>query len=133
MELQITGKNVELSPEVRRYIEGKLGKLSRHLPEIEESRVEIIEEKTKSPEQHFIVQITVNSNGTLLRGEERGPDLLTAINKVAAVIDRQIEHFKGKRARRRKGAARDIRNQPENELRPPARVDLHGRETGGRR
>ena len=122
MELQITGKNMELSPEVHRYIEGKLGKLSRHLPEIEESRVEIVEEKTKSPEQHFVVQITVNSNGTLLRGEERGPDLLTAINKVAAVIDRQIEHFKGKRARRRKGAARETRTQPGQKLPPPTQV-----------
>jgi putative sigma-54 modulation protein len=122
MELQITGKNMELSPEVRRYIESKLGKLSRHLPEIGESRVEIVEEKTKSPEQHFVVQITVNSNGTLLRGEERGSDLLTAINKVAAVIDRQIEHFKGKRARRRKGAARETRNQPEQKLPPPTQV-----------
>ena len=68
MGLQITGKNIELSPTVRSYIERKLGKFSRHLPNIIESEVEITEEKTKSPQQHFVVQVTVNSNGTLLRG-----------------------------------------------------------------
>ena len=96
MELQITGKNVKLMPAVRRYIERKLGKLTRHLPNIMESKVEISEEKTKSPQQHFVVQVTVNSSGTLLRGEERGEDLLTAIDKVVAVMTRQIEHYKGK-------------------------------------
>ncbi len=46
MELQIIGKNVQLAPEVRDYIERKLGKLGRHLPNITESKVEVSEEKT---------------------------------------------------------------------------------------
>ncbi len=96
MELQITGKNLELAPEVRDYIERKLGKLNRHLPNITASKVEIVEEKTKSPQQRFVVQMTVDSKGTLLRGEERGEDLFTAIDRVAAIMNRQIEHYKGK-------------------------------------
>ncbi|GAG41306.1 unnamed protein product, partial [marine sediment metagenome] len=96
MELQITGKNVKLVPTARRYIERKLGKLSRHLPNIVESKVEVAEEKTKSPEQRFVIQVTIDSNGTLLRGEERGENLFVAIDKVVAVLDRQIERYKGK-------------------------------------
>ncbi|MEE9520829.1 MAG: ribosome-associated translation inhibitor RaiA, partial [Dehalococcoidales bacterium] len=61
MELQITGKNIDLSSAVRRYIERKLGKLSRFLPNITESKVEIFEEKTKSPQQRFVVQVTIDS------------------------------------------------------------------------
>jgi len=96
MELQITGKNIELTPALRQLIGRKLSKLRRHLPNIKEQKVEIYEEKTKSPEQRFVVEVTLDSNGTLLRGVERGEDLLKAINKVAAVIDRQIERYKGK-------------------------------------
>ena len=103
MELQITSKNMELSSEVRHYIERKLGKLSRHLPHIIESKVEVFEEKTKSPQQHFVVQVTVDSSGILLRSEERGADLFTAINKAVSVINRQIEHHKGKLYAKRKG------------------------------
>jgi putative sigma-54 modulation protein len=82
MSLQVTAKNIELTPELRQYIERKLGKLSRHLPGIIEARVEIAEEKTRSPQQRFIAQVTVDSSGTLLRGEERGEELFSAIDKV---------------------------------------------------
>ncbi|MCD6300078.1 MAG: ribosome-associated translation inhibitor RaiA [Dehalococcoidales bacterium] len=105
MELQITGKNLELLPAVRRYIERKLGKLGRHLPNITESKVEISEEKTKSPQQRFVVQVTVDSSGTLLRGEERGEDLFTAIDRVAEVMERQIEHYKGKLYEKGRGSS----------------------------
>ena len=105
MELQITGKNMELSPPVRSYIERKLGKLSRHLPNIIESNVEISEEQTRSPQQHFVVQVTLNSNGTLLRGEERGEDLFTAIDKLVGIMGRQIERYKGKLYRKGRGSS----------------------------
>ena len=97
MELRIIGKNIELIPTVHQYIERKLGKLNRHLPNIIESKVEISEEKTKSPQQRFIVRVTVAGSGTRCYGEEKGEDLFTAIDRAAGVITRQIEHHKGKR------------------------------------
>jgi len=105
MELQITGKNIELTPAARRYIERKLGKLNRHLPNITESKVEISEEKTKSPQQHFIVRATVAGSGTRLHGEERGKDLFMAIDKVAAIMTRQMEHYKGKLYEKGRGSS----------------------------
>jgi putative sigma-54 modulation protein len=103
MQLQISGKNMELSPEVHRYIERKLGKLSRYLPNIVEAKVEVSQEKTRSPQQHFVVQVTVDNAGTPLRTEERGADLFTAIDKVSAVMNRRIEHYKSKRYNKRRG------------------------------
>ena len=123
MELQITGKNIELSPAVHRYAERKLGKLGRYLPNITESRVDILEEETKSPQQRFVVQMTIDSGGTLLRGEERGEDLFSAIDKVATVMSRQIEHHKGKLYEKGKGSslARSEFSK-ETETRPQRRV-----------
>ena len=103
MELQIMGKNIELTPAVRRYLERKLGKLNRHLPNIIKSKVEITEEKTKSPQQHFVVRVTVASSGTQHYGEERGEDLFKAIDKVTATMTRQLEHYKGKRYEKGRG------------------------------
>jgi putative sigma-54 modulation protein len=105
MELQITSKNIDLSSAVHRYIERKLSKLSRYLPNIIESKVEIFEEKTKSPQQRFVVRVTIDSSGTLLRGEERGEDLFTAIDKVTTVMNRQIEHYKGKLYEKGRGSS----------------------------
>lgn len=96
MELTITGKHLDLSPAQRSHIERKLGKLTKHLPNILEAKVEITEEKTKSREDHFVAQVTMVVNGAILRGEVRGEDLLTAIDRVEKVMARQIEHYKGK-------------------------------------
>jgi putative sigma-54 modulation protein len=103
MQLQISSKNMELSPEVRHYIERKLGKLSHYLPNIIEAKVEVSQEKTRSPQQHFVVQATIDNTGTPLRSEERGADLFTAIDKASTVMNRRIEHYKGKRHQKRRG------------------------------
>ena len=47
MELIITSKGVELTEEVRRLIERKLGRLDRHLENITDTKVEITEEQTE--------------------------------------------------------------------------------------
>ena len=103
MELMITGKNMELTPAVRRYIERKLGKLNRYLSNIIESKVEISEEKTKSPQHHFAVRVVANGRGVQLRSEKRGKDLFRAIDKVAATMTRQLDRYKGKRDEKGRG------------------------------
>jgi len=120
MELNITAKNIELTPTVRQLIEKRLGKLGRHLPDIREYKVEIAREKTRDASQHFSVQLTIDSHGTLLRGVERGEDLPAAINKVAAVIDRQIERYKGKLYEKGRGGS--PRDEEEAEPAPRGRV-----------
>ncbi|MCX6002988.1 MAG: ribosome-associated translation inhibitor RaiA [Chloroflexi bacterium] len=96
MELQITGQSIEILPTVRDYVEKKFGKLDRHFTNINGVKVELGEQKTKSPDQRYRVQVTLDANGTLLRAEERAENLLVAIDKVVPMIDRQVERYKGK-------------------------------------
>ncbi len=105
MELQIVGTNMQITPAVRRYIERKLGKLNRHLPNIIDTKVEVSEEKTKSPQQHYLVRATVSSGGAVFHGEDRGEDLFVAIDRVAAIMIRQLEHHKGKRHEKGRGVS----------------------------
>ena len=71
MEIIVTGKNVEVSGQIQDYVERKLKKLGNHLPALNEFKVEIGQERTKSLEDRFVVQVTVNSAGTLLRAKRR--------------------------------------------------------------
>jgi putative sigma-54 modulation protein len=96
MELQIFSKNMELTPAIQQYVQKKIGKLDRYLPNITEAKVEISEEKTKSHQHRFTAQATLNSKGVLLRGEERGENVNVAVDAVAEVLERQIERYKGK-------------------------------------
>lgn len=105
MELQIAGTNVEITPDTHHYIERKFGKLNKHLPDIIDIKVEVSEEKTKAPEQHYLVRATVNSGAgrAIFHGEERAEDLFKAIDKVAVVLTRQLEKHKGKLYNRGRG------------------------------
>ena len=96
MDLQISSQGIEILPTVKDYIEKKFGKFDRHFQYINGTKVELSEQNTKSQDQRYRVQVTLDANGTLLRAEERAENLLIAIDKVVPVIDRQIERYKGK-------------------------------------
>ncbi|MFQ5826403.1 MAG: ribosome hibernation-promoting factor, HPF/YfiA family [Dehalococcoidia bacterium] len=116
MELLVTSKNVEISEAVEKYLERKLGKLARHLPAINESKVEISREKAKSPDERYVVQVTVNSRGTLLRAECQAAVLDAAIDSVSDVLARQIERYKGKLHERRRKTSQAKRQTPPSEI-----------------
>ena len=105
MELVIKSKNIEVSEHTKRQIEKKIGKLERYLDNVTEAIVELSEEATRSRENRYVVQVTLNCQGTFLRGEERAADLFTALDAVAEVMNRQIRRYKGKfEAKRRRRA-----------------------------
>ena len=103
MELLIKGKNLDIEKSAQEYIRSKFSKLERHLPDLDEVKVELTQEMTKATENRYVVQVTINTHGTLLRCEERSSNITAAVDIVVDVLDRQIERFKGKlyRSKRR--------------------------------
>ncbi|MEW6142787.1 MAG: ribosome-associated translation inhibitor RaiA [Chloroflexota bacterium] len=97
MELQVIGKNIEVTASLRSLVERKVNKLTRFLPTIRETKVELFHEKARSPKQRYTAQVTVNNNGVLLRGEEKAENIQTALDAVAEVMARQIKRYKEKR------------------------------------
>jgi putative sigma-54 modulation protein len=125
MKLQIIAKNnMEVSEAMRAYIEKKVGKLSRYLPTLDESKVEISREGTKVPEQRFTVQVTIDSRGVLIRAQEKSKDMHTAIDKVVDVLSKRIERYKGKLYDKSRGVsfARQGAAIEEEEIEAPKRV-----------
>lgn len=97
MKLQVIGKNnVEVSETIRAYVEKKVGKLGRYLPTLDEGKVEISREGAKLPNQRFIVQVTLDNRGVLIRAQEKSKDTRAAIDKVVDVLSKRIERYKGK-------------------------------------
>jgi putative sigma-54 modulation protein len=125
MELQIIAKNnVEVSETIGAYIEKKIGKLGRYLPSIDEGKVEISREGAKLPEQRFTVQVTLDSKGVLIRAQEKSKDIRTAIDKVANVLSKRIERYKGKLYDKGRGIsfARQGASTEAEEIEAPQRV-----------
>jgi putative sigma-54 modulation protein len=103
MQIILKGKNVEITDWLREYVEKKVNKLDRYLPDINEARVELSTENTRSSQDRQVAQLTVRSNGLILRAEERTDDMFAAIDAVIDKMHRQIARYKGKREDRWQG------------------------------
>ena len=69
MDLQIQGRNLEISDQIKEHITKKLGLIDRHLPNIGRADVEIASEATRAQKDRVVVQVTLNVSGTLLRAQ----------------------------------------------------------------
>ena len=108
MQVTIRGKNVEVTPKVQDYVEKKVGKLDRFLPTISEAHMELAAEKTRSAQDSQVAQLTIRSQGTILRVEERHQDIFAAIDAVLDKMYRKIGRYKGKRQDRSRAGAEEI-------------------------
>lgn len=104
MKLTIRTHNVELTEWLEEYVQKKIGRLERFLPDIDEIRVELREENTRSASDRAIAQVTLRSRRTILRAEERSGDMFASIDAVSDKLERRIERYKGKTARNSKRA-----------------------------
>lgn len=92
----VRGKNIEITPSLREYVEKRVGKIEKYFEKVDEITVLL----TVSKGRH-IVEVTVPvPGGVLLRGEEATMDMYTSIDLVVEKLERQIRKQKTKLERR---------------------------------
>ncbi len=96
MELNIRGRNLEITERIRTHVSEKLGQLERHLPSLSTVTVELSTEPTRAQRHRVVAQVTMNVGGSILRSEQRATDANAAINAATDVLDRLIERYKGR-------------------------------------
>ncbi|MFA6849706.1 MAG: ribosome-associated translation inhibitor RaiA [Selenomonadaceae bacterium] len=94
----IRGKNIEITPALREYVEKRVGKVTKYFDKVGEITVLL----TVSKGRH-IVEVTVPVQGVLLRGEEATMDMYTSIDLVIEKLERQIHKHKTKLEKRFRG------------------------------
>lgn len=97
-QVVIYTRNMQLTDTIENYVNKKTAKFHRHLPGIDEVRVDLDHERTaRNSADRNVAQITIHGKKFLLRAEERAEDLYAAIDATIDKMDRQILRFKGKR------------------------------------
>lgn len=91
----IRGKNIEITPALKDYVEKKVGKVTKYFENVGEITVLLTVTKGR-----HIVEVTVPVQGMLLRGEESTMDMYTSIDLVIEKLERQIHKHKTKLERR---------------------------------
>jgi len=91
MKLNIRGKNVEITPAIKDYVEEKMAKLNRFFENHEEMEAYILI-KIRSKEQ--VIEVTIPTDKFTLRAEEAHKDLYASVDLVLDKLERQIRKNK---------------------------------------
>lgn len=121
MQLTVHGRHLEVTDWIREYIDKKVNRLERYLPQMQEMRAELTQSETRAAADRYTAQITVWANGQILRAEESTSDIFASIDATIDKMASQLQRFKGRRyeSRRRASAAASMEAEM-NDLLPVA-------------
>lgn len=105
MEVTIRPKNFKLPDHVESQIRKRVARLPRHLENLQLAEIILTQEPTRSNPQRmqYIAQLTLHARNNLIRCEVANAELLTAIDEAMDRLSRQIERYKARYYRSRKG------------------------------
>ena len=85
MKYNITGRNMEVTDQLREYIEKRFSKLSIYFRDDTEVNVTLSVQKSEQK-----VEVTIPMKGTVVRAEQTDFDMYTAIDLLQEVLERQL-------------------------------------------
>jgi putative sigma-54 modulation protein len=100
MNIIIRGKNIQVTPALRDYVERRVGKLGKYFETNEDAQVTLSVQKDRHK-----IEVTIPLNGYLLRGEEETGDMYASIDLVIEKLEKQIEKYKTKLSRKLRDAS----------------------------
>jgi len=90
MKVAVIGKNIEVTDALREYAEKKIAKITKFF---EKSPIAAQAAMSTQRGKH-VVDITIQVNGLLLRGEEKTNDMYVSIDGAVDKIERQVRKYK---------------------------------------
>jgi putative sigma-54 modulation protein len=111
MQLQVKGKNLEVTPALRAYAERKIGKLARQLAPPTRVELELSAERNPSITDSQVAEATIWTKGPVLRARGASPDMRASIDQLVDRLARQVDRYRDKlvveprRTVQKKGAA----------------------------
>ena len=116
MNLQVKGRNLEVSDQIRRYAEDKLGKLDRLVNDPTRIELELAVEKNPSIADNHVAEATVWTKGPVLRAREASGDMKASIDQLVDKLERQVKRYRDKRRPRK-------HDRPDNVMPEPAPLE----------
>ena len=102
MNLQLRGKNTEVTEGLRNYVEKRFAKLEKYFTREMTGTVTLIIERNE-----HIIEATIPINRFILRAEESSHDMYTSIDNVVEKIERQVRKYKTRVNRKGKQVGMD--------------------------
>jgi putative sigma-54 modulation protein len=96
MDIKIRGRNVELTPALKGYIEEKIGGLGKYFEHVKAVDVALTVERNRSIENTQRAEVTMYVDGSVIRGEEASVSMYSSIDIVLEKLERQLKKYKSR-------------------------------------
>ena len=109
MRIEVRGKNVEITDELREAVTQRFARVGKQVSELATLEVELCEEKNPRISDSEVAEATLHLKGVTLRAKEASPDMLHSIHEMAEDIRRQVKkhrELRRKRSQTRRAMAR---------------------------
>jgi putative sigma-54 modulation protein len=105
MRIQVKGRNVTVSEEIREHVAKRFEKVGRQVSELAELEVELSVERNPAIPDSQVAEATLYLKGVTLRAHDCSREMLHAINLCAEEMAVQVKRHRDKRRRRREARA----------------------------
>jgi putative sigma-54 modulation protein len=105
MQIDIKGRNVPVTDEIRAHAARRLDKVARQVSELARVEIEIFKEPNPRVADCHVAEATLYLKGVTLRARDRSPDLLHSLNLMVDELSRQVKRHRDKRRHRREARA----------------------------
>lgn len=102
MHVVVTGRNIDLTPSLKEYLNEKLQRAQKHFNHPLEVQALLSVAKNPSIPNNQTAEVTIKVNGNIIRGEESSENMYNSIDLVADKIERQLRKFKTRHWQRKK-------------------------------
>jgi putative sigma-54 modulation protein len=105
MRIEVKGRNLPVTEELKEHVHKRFGKIARQVSELAEAEVELFEERNPAISDRYVAEVTLHVKRATLRACDRSPDLMHSINLAADELAVQVKRHRDKRRRRRQTRA----------------------------
>ncbi len=105
MQMDIKGRNVPVTDEMRARTARRLEKISRQVSPLARVELEIFREPNPSIPDREVAEATLYLKGVTLRARNASADMQHSLNLVTEELARQVKRHRDKRRRRREQRA----------------------------
>jgi putative sigma-54 modulation protein len=110
MQIDIKGRNVPVTPDMRTHVERRLDKVARQVSDLARLEIEIFKEPNPRVSDRHVAEATLYLKGVTLRAGDASPEMLHSLNLVVDELARQVKRHRDKLRHRReahRAAARE--------------------------
>ncbi|HWD84407.1 MAG TPA: ribosome-associated translation inhibitor RaiA [Solirubrobacteraceae bacterium] len=122
MRIEVKGRNVPVSDELREHVSRRFRVVAKQVSELAELEVEVFEERNPANPDCHVAEATLHLKGVTLRARSASRDLMHSINEVSDELAVQVKRHREKRRKRR--ATRAASEAASQAASPPADLSV---------